>query len=163
VKALVLHQPWASLMAAGLKRNETRSRPWRYDGDFAVCASATRWRTSVPDGAAKALLTLWEHRQLFDGWESAKDVRELYGLLPFGAVVCVVRKVGCFPTESVALAHLRNGSRELNLGDYSPGRWYYPTTDLRKLARPVGVRGRQFVFDLDPGTAGAVRRQLVNP
>ncbi len=150
-------------MAVGLKRNETRSRPWAHVGDFAVCAAATKWQSGPPQSATKALEVLWEHRRWFDDGEKANDVRELYMALPFGSVVCVVRKVGCFQTKSVALAHLRNGSRELALGDYSPGRWYYPTTDLRKLARPVGVRGRQFVFDLDPGTAGAVRRQLLKP
>lgn len=157
MKAIVLWQPWASLMAAGLKRNETRGRPWSFVGDVAICAAALRWRTDVPNYAETALCRMWEHRKLFGDF---KGIKELYDSLPFGKVVCVVRKTGCVPTSGDNGDDRSLTPLELDLGDYSPGRFYYPTADLRPLVRPVGVRGGQFVFDLDPGTEAAVRRQL---
>lgn len=38
MKALTLHQPWASLIAAGVKTIETRSWSTRYRGPLAVHA-----------------------------------------------------------------------------------------------------------------------------
>ena len=38
MKALTLHQPWASLIMDGRKTIETRSRAWNYVGQFAVHA-----------------------------------------------------------------------------------------------------------------------------
>jgi hypothetical protein len=44
VKALTLHQPWASLVAAGVKMIETRSWSTRYRGPLAIHAGAKRPR-----------------------------------------------------------------------------------------------------------------------
>lgn len=42
MKALTLHQPWASLVALGVKTIETRSWATRYRGPLAIHAGATR-------------------------------------------------------------------------------------------------------------------------
>jgi hypothetical protein len=39
MKALTLYQPWASLIADGLKKVETRPRPWRFTGVIAIHAA----------------------------------------------------------------------------------------------------------------------------
>ena len=40
MKAISLWQPWASAIALGLKKIETRSRPSRCFGNLAICARA---------------------------------------------------------------------------------------------------------------------------
>lgn len=135
-------------MAIGVKRNETRGWPWAYVGDVAIHAARLRWADRVPEYALPALQVLWAHRHRIGG--DFKDIKELYDALPFGAVVCVVRKTGCLST------HDDNGDDrsltpdELACGDYSPGRWYFPTTNLRRLTVPVLATGRQGPFDLPP-------------
>lgn len=46
MKALSLWQPWASLMALGVKQNETRSWPTSHRGDLLICAAK---RMPTPD------------------------------------------------------------------------------------------------------------------
>lgn len=158
MKALVLYQPWATLMAIGVKRNETRVRPWIYDGDVAICAAKQKLGDSVPDSYVKALQHLWSYRSIVGGY--ASNIKDLYYSLPFGAVVCVVNKTGCHRTESVLMEHLSNGFTELECGDYEPTRFYYPTTNCRRLKTPVPVVGRQFVFDLPPDVEAKVLATL---
>lgn len=158
MKALVLYQPWATLMAITVKRNETRGRPWSYHGDVAICAAKQKLGDDVPDSYRQALLQLWDHRSLVG--IPAKDIQELYYALPFGAVVCVVQKTGCHRTESILMEHLSNGFNELECGDYGPNRFYYPTTNCRRLKTPVPVVGRQFVFDLPPDVEAKVLATL---
>lgn len=149
MRALCLTQPWASLMALGLKRNETRSKPLAFNGDIAICATKEIWKQAVPEYAAEALQVMWEHRELFQkAYGYASNVRDLYFNLPFGQVVCVVTKTGC-----VACSDDNGDDRsltplELRLGGYSRGRFYYPTNNLRRLESPVKVNGKQGVFFL---------------
>src|SRR5690242_8554312 len=59
IKAISLWQPWASLMAIEAKRNETRGKPWKYQGDVAIHAAKLYWRENVPEYAITALTWLW--------------------------------------------------------------------------------------------------------
>lgn len=47
IRALTLHQPWASLVAWGVKHYETRPRPLSYRGPLAIHA-ADPFRLRVP-------------------------------------------------------------------------------------------------------------------
>jgi hypothetical protein len=50
IKAISLWQPWASLMALGLKRHETRHWPTAYRGPIAIHAAKTLDLAGAPDG-----------------------------------------------------------------------------------------------------------------
>ena len=39
IKAILLHQPWASLIPMGLKHFETRSWPTNYRGKLVICVA----------------------------------------------------------------------------------------------------------------------------
>lgn len=102
MKALTLTQPWASLVALGHKRIETRSWATKYRGPLAI-------------HAAKG----------YPGWaREFATVEATLGRLPLriplSAVVCVVRLVDVQPTEEAGpfLSGL-----ERHLGDYTPGRF----------------------------------------
>jgi hypothetical protein len=77
--------------------------------------------------------------------------------LAFGAVVAVAELVECWPTEMFAYAatvdslpvHLIIGLETRALGDFHPGRYAWEYRNVKRLNRPIPVRGRQGLFELD--------------
>jgi hypothetical protein len=145
LKALSLSQPWATLMAVGAKKIETRAWPMRHRGPLVICATAqplagvlSLLKYGTSDAAWKILHAL--RSAGYDGMEE----------LPYGAALCVVEVYDCRPADSV-------GSRleeiedvvELSFGDYRPNRWAILTRNLRRLPAPVPCRGRLGVWDLE--------------
>lgn len=160
MKALVLWQPWATLMAIGAKRNETRGWRWDHIGDVAICAAAKKLGNDVPEDWLPVLSRMYSCRdQIIPGFCS--DTRDLYYSLPFGKVVCIVNKYGCSSTNDDNSHDHSLTPMELALGDYSAGRFYFLTRDSRRLKTPVPVTGRQGPFDLPPDVEAAVRAQIV--
>ena len=128
MKALTLRQPWASLVAAGAKRWETRSWATRYRGPLAIHAAAG-WRpvdvAHVPWPAALAMRV--------EDWER----------LPRGTVVAIAELVECLPAEAVA-----PGAPEALFGDFAPGRWAWRLEGVRSLDPPVPARGRLGLWEI---------------
>lgn len=158
LRAISLWQPWASLVAIEAKRNETRPRPWNFDGEVAIHAAKLCWRDAVPEYAVPALTHLWANRARFDGYHA--NIFDLYLSLPFGKVVCVVDKRGCVATGDDNGDDRSLTRQEIELGDYSPGRFYYPLRNCRRLREPVTCTGAQGIFLLPPEVEAAVRGQL---
>lgn len=144
MKALTLWQPWATLMAIGVKRNETRGWSTRHRGALAIHASVRRtgWgrvgtRTEIGPYEVehdRAGLLLrgpglpWPYR------------------LPLGCVVAVVSLVDVKRTTSL---ELRPTTLERSLGNYAAGRFAWQTGSLDRLPtrqhRPVV--GHQGLWD----------------
>jgi hypothetical protein len=121
VRAISLWQPWASAIALGLKRIETRSWSTSYRGWLAIHA-AKRW-----------------NREL-------REFSESMGIglqLPLGAIVAVAHLSGVFPA---AVAGWAPSDEERPWGDYSPGRFAWMLTDIRPLPEPIPFRGAQGFF-----------------
>ncbi len=127
MKALTLTQPWATLVATGMKRVETRSWRTGYRGPIAIHAAK-----GFPAAA----------RRFAEG-ESA------LGRLPLrmalGAVVCIVRLVDCRPTEEV----FEISALEQLYGDYTPGRWAWFLEELEAFEEPIRVRGALGLWNWD--------------
>jgi hypothetical protein len=138
VKAFSLWQPWASLMAAGLKTIETRSWSTAYRGPLAI-------------HAAKRPLTVDEH-ELIHRWVGMKllSLDWLTMRLPFGAIVAVVELVNCLRTIDLVASWYQDKHfpNEQEFGNYTAGRWAWTTRDLRPLAQPVPWRGAQGLLDV---------------
>ena len=127
VKAITLTQPWASLVALGHKRVETRSWSTTYRGPLAIHAAKgfPRW--------AKAFASEeWALGRL-------RDPR-----IPRAAVVAICRLADVRRTEDVSpeLSGL-----ERHLGDYTPGRFAWFLEDIEPLAEPVPARGAQGLWE----------------
>ena len=149
IKALSLWQPWATLMALGHKRIETRSWSTAYRGWLAIHA-AKFWSRDLEAmcGSAPFLSALGPltkrgvimHRPVADEPER---------ILPFGAIVALVYVVDCFEID--ALNWPRN-DREFKLGDYTPGRYQWRTDRVINLGHEAittpGARGL-FTLPLD--------------
>ena len=140
-RAISLWQPWASAMAAGMKKNETRSWPTAYRGELAICAAK---RNLDHDGLAVA----------------RNEGVPLTGMA-FGAVLCVVEVYACLPTNS---AHIGQPitEQEMALGDYSPGRFFWMTRNCRTLTTPLPIVGRQGMWILTPETVAQIKALLPN-
>lgn len=123
MKALTLTQPWASLVAAGAKRIETRSWNTPYRGDLIIHSAK-----SFPKWARE--------------FSVEPEVVAIFGPgfhFPLQRGLCVVCLVGCFPTTVQGLRQLafamgsKPSPRELSFGDFSEGRYAWLLDSLRPL------------------------------
>lgn len=152
MKALTLHQPWASLIAVGAKRIETRSWSTKYRGPLAIHAGKVFDHSTYPD------LT----RHLFRDDEPGVYKVPSDPPVPLGAVVATCRLVDVVPMvdafdaqrqhERPFLAISRGEGRDLSLwlpddeapfdaprmvsdqlpfGDFSPGRFAWILDDVK--------------------------------
>jgi hypothetical protein len=163
VKALSLYQPWASLVALGAKRFETRSWRTSYRGPLLVCASKTFPReaqqlaTTPPFATALRAGATKDHRGF--GYTTR---------LPTGAAVAVAELVRCLPTEAavVAWSVYEDGAaeryaEEIEFGDYAPGRWAWELRNVRRLAEPVPCRGAMGLWDVPADVLAKVNAGLL--
>ena len=163
MRALSLHQPWASFVAAGFKTIETRSWGTTYRGPIAIHAAKTT--KSLPH-AEEHFDALLELRQAFGC--DPRDFR-----WPHGAVVAYADLVDCLWVEGSAgnVIHGRSGAgqvpkeirvdpREFVLGDLSVGRVAWVLRDVRKLVTPVPLRGQQGLWTLDGKSEALICKAL---
>jgi hypothetical protein len=125
VKALSLTQPWASLIADGRKRVETRS--WR--------APKNQIGQRIAIHAAKSI-------EKDFALECGYDPKTI----PLGKVICTARLDSCLPTpctpEAIMLAwgHLFS-TNELKYGDFEAGRFAWLLSDVELITPPLTMRG----------------------
>lgn len=136
MKAISLWEPWATLMALGLKTIETRHWPTKYKGDLLICA-------------AKGGLTKAQMKEIM----GKKGFFETFGLdlsiLNFGKAVCVVSLVACEKIDEDLIKVVeRLPADEKHFGDYTPGRYAWITRDFSRI-EPFEVKGRQGFFEVD--------------
>ena len=152
MKAISLWQPWASAMAVGLKRNETRHWSTDYRGELAIHAAKKPF--SPGHVSQELVLFLWQHRIRFGQF---KTIEELFDSLPMGKIVCVLDLKNCVRSED---AINNTTQEEFMLGNYEAGRFAWLTENYRKLDFPVPCVGRQGFFNLPPEVERQVKDQL---
>jgi len=134
VKALPLWQPWASLVAIGAKRVETRHWPapdWLIGQRIAIHATKTK----------DHLWLLEEHP--FDVYLRTPE------LLPLGAVIATVVLDRCSEITEASAAELEERSaHEFAFGNYAPGRFAWVLRDVAPVAPPLAFRGSQGIFEV---------------
>lgn len=145
MRALSLHQPWATLLVAGFKINETRSWPTSYRGPLAIHA-AKKWSRTIEDLCftepfATYLLKLCPNQ---GGAFYLKDALEL--ILPFGKIVGTVHVDDCVLVDERGAAGVLEPER--SFGEFTPGRYRWPTSKPVRLAEPFDFVGRQGFFDV---------------
>jgi hypothetical protein len=130
VKALSIHQPWASLIALGKKKYETRSWSTSHRGPLLIHASK-----AVPSDYYK-LLT-------YEPFRSALPQHS--GSWPRGALIAVAQIADVVPVEE--LPKWAPDDREAKFGDFRPGRYAWLLTDIVPLI-PIPYRGERALFDV---------------
>lgn len=165
MKALTLHQPWASLIALGVKTIETRSWSTRYRGPLAIHAG----RTLVPG-----------HR---GDWRCIGPTSDPYLVpkvdgppqpLPLGAIVATANLVDVVPMidddvistapylrlSPAGMLALRiqdapaqrsplDVSDQAPYGDFAPGRYAWLLDDIQP-CEPIPAKGRQGLWEWTP-------------
>jgi hypothetical protein len=153
LKAITLYEPWASLMAIGAKRNETRGCRTTHRGDIAI--HAAKARINVSDAVADATIRAFTTRGGVN--------------MSFGHIVAVVdlwdvqpaEKFGTIKTSDREFIQL--SEEEFMFGNYNGGcgRWIYRTRTLRRLTHPIPTRGYQSIgWTVPPDVEAQVREQL---
>lgn len=175
MKAITLHQPWATLIAVGVKTIETRSWPTKHRGPIAIHAAKrfdkAGWEESLPATDLPGLSP--------DAWVMLASRRQ-----PFGAVVATANLVDCIPmVDAVPICEFPDAAdrvlqitddvhgrricvldrwpgggeiadpsrrSDLPYGDFAPGRWAWLLEDIEPLYEPVPARGRQGLWNWEP-------------
>jgi len=97
VKAITVRQPWAQLIAEGVKTIEWRTRPTSYRGPILIHAAKAKMRVGHLVPWYEAGFSC-EANMGADGYWG--DVRYQWATFPLGAVVAVANLTDCLPVGS---------------------------------------------------------------
>ena len=136
MKALSLHQPWATLVAIGAKCIETRSWNTLYRGPVAIHASA-RYIS-----ANKGISFISPFRQALQ--EGGYDDPTV---LPLGCVIAVAELVACNRIGGLPGFDRLPGEPELSFGDYSVRRFMWKLVNVKRLPLPIPAKGMLGLWD----------------
>jgi hypothetical protein len=153
MKAISLNPPYGTLIAAGLKRVETRSWHTTYRGPLAI--HQTRNHGQRNEAA------LWDlcARPVFRSALARHGIRSVADL-PRGRIVATCALIGIVSSQAIVGAGghettAPNGRRyewvldaeERVFGDYGPGRYCWLLADVQALAEPIAARGLQGLWE----------------
>lgn len=185
MKALTVRQPWASLIAAGVKSIETRSWSTAHRGPLAIHAA-------VRDPNKPSLGGTWTIGDWFVVsqcepyyWELRQAARRLS--LPLGMVVATCELVDVVPIiafedgppEGSCVTVMPSGIvkgwfeqpgstviaayDEAAFGDYTPGRYAWILDNVVAIDEPIPARGRQGLWEWTPPRSGEALDQRPTP
>jgi hypothetical protein len=146
-------QPWATLIAMGHKRLETRSCKFHHEGW--VCITSSK---KMP----------LENRALAEDAMFQQALKRRPDDLPLGSVVGIVKMHECIPTEKLAgvpvggkwavsgtrfidgikqPSEITVGVNEHHYGNFLPGRQAIRLTDAHEFDQPVECRGKLSIWE----------------
>ncbi len=136
MRGITVWQPWASAIALGIKRYETRSWLTPYRGPLAIHA-AMRWRKGQRE-ILQSVRAQCSHREA-GLWGPVEQLR--------GCIIAVVELTDMHNTTTWRVP----GSglerlRQVSWGDFSDGRWAWRLERPAILAKPIPFRGSQTFF-----------------
>lgn len=170
MKALTIRQPWASLIALGVKHIETRSWSTRYRGPLVIHAGkAVDWpRSHVPEvdaalhehgrcvvditqrgnpylGAVVAVVDLVDVVPIIDGslgWTEDSDTPPAAVVVSWHSAAMLVdtREIGSFPDLTDQLPY----------GNFTPGRYAWLLDNPRVVDPPIPAKGKLGPWRPDP-------------
>jgi hypothetical protein len=142
MKGLSLWQPWATLIALGHKRVETRHWPTRYRGPIAIHAA----KRKMTD---EEIEYVYELSLLFG--LSLPDPLDLTPAWPLGYIVATASLTDCKPMT----AELIDAQSELEyqVGNWERGRYAWFLEDIKPVPQPIPARGAQGLWEWTPPAA----------
>jgi hypothetical protein len=159
MKAITMTQPWATLLAVGANRIETRSWPTNFRGPLAIHAALG----FPPHAAALCRQSPYAEALAAAGYHSAAD-------LPRGKIISVGVLEELLRCDQASAASVTRQSRagqlppgELAFGDFSAGRFGFVMAAMRALPSPVPARGMLGLWTVPPAIEQQVLAQLAEP
>lgn len=168
MKALTLTQPWATLIACGAKRIETRSWGTDYRGPLAIHAAKGLGPVGGKSGLAdqcavpafESALTEWFHR--FGAMRSAERAG---WVMPLGAIVATATLASVRRIDPKLRAEVLSQTvtpNEIEFGDYTTGRYAWFLENVQHLEHPIECKGALSLWDLPPEIAAAMTRTRID-
>ena len=172
MKAITIWQPWASLLAHGVKQYETRSWATSYRGPIAIHAAAREPRKCFDaldlDGVFQVAAALRNNGVVHKDIPIYLVIPEIveHDLLPTSAVIATAELAGChrivlhggrgLSSASPGWLETDHGiyeptDQELFFGDWAPGRYAWEITNIKLLDTPVPAKGKQGLWNWEPG------------
>lgn len=148
MKIITLWQPWASLIALGLKQFETRSWATAYRGPLAIHAA----KRKMTRADIQSLLEIYKIARCHDEQRIKPED------LPLGAIVAECNLVDCLYMVDTRLVDPRvamegrtfietKSRLERTVGGWSHGRYAWKLDSIRQID-PIPFKGRQGLRDL---------------
>lgn len=164
MKTISLWEPWASLLAHGLKRIETRGWGTDFRGEVAIHATAGGLTQSelFDTCSREPFLSCLKSAGIL---KTAMSPRQVAAAFPRGHIIAVGTLADCNPSDSViCLPGVFEEHPELDtdqeraFGNYDAGRYGLIFENVSLLHEPVPFKSRQGkLLDLDYDTEQRVR------
>jgi hypothetical protein len=160
MKAITIQQPYASLIACGEKRFETRSWKTNYRGKIAIHAGLQTYREAPNDITEQACNALGLDYAPFDTY-----FRPWGEYLPTGAIIAVADLVECWhieehltPGENGRDLYLVNSkgekkdwaincAGEIVFGNFAKDLYAWELSNVEPLSSPIPCAGKQGFWD----------------
>ena len=153
MKAITILQPYASLIACGEKRYETRSWPTKYRGRIAIHAGlGQQWDIMLMDDDYFEALVRG----------GITTIGKRYPNLPHGFIVAFADITDCLKiteyygehSDGVLLENnIKIDRNEMILGNYYPGRYAWKLENIHMLKTPIPAKGQQGLWTWDDAAA----------
>lgn len=161
MRGLSLTQPWATLVAIGAKKIETRSWGTPYRGLVAIQAA----KAYPADARAFALDSLATSRLIAGMTHLHLPYRHDFpDDLPRGCIVAVAGLVDCRYTgaqgQLVASWPFDVSVEERAFGDFTRGRFGWLLDDIRPLGEPIPCRGALGLWEVPAEVAALIDTQI---
>lgn len=158
MRCLTISQPWASLVAVGAKRIETRSWKTAYRGPLAIHAAK-----GFPGEAKRFCESRLVQESL--GWQyepSWNAVAVKAKTIHIGCVIATCELVECkeilssmpvgLPTFYQGRYMIAPPAPEFHFGDYTPGRYGWLLENVKMLPEPIPAKGALSLWEWEEPT-----------
>jgi hypothetical protein len=137
MKALTVCQPYAELIASGVKLVENRTWETKYRGRFYVHAGRSREWLDDPGE-----------------YETAADRPRDYGIplsrMAFGCVIAIATLIDCVKYEDIQAGKYDQTYPWLPTHEHTEGPWCWILGDNVARVGPYRYKGQQGLFDINP-------------
>lgn len=143
MRAITIRQPWATLLALGEKKFETRSWATKHRGEIAIHAGKAIDKQACKHPQIQAILENHSYFSIAD--------------LPTGSVIATGKLTNCWQSfkqgdevvlESAGIVKTITAFEEL-VGDYTEGRYAWGLEQMKLLERPIPAKGYLSLWNWD--------------
>lgn len=129
MKVLSIKEPYATLIASGIKKIETRSWKTNYRGELYIHASISK--------ISKTLL----QKDFFKNLLKDLDMN-------YGKIICKCNLVDCIYMDEEFIEKVKENEIEYKCGEYKIGRYGWVLEDI-ELIKPINAKGKLNIWNYD--------------